>query len=69
MSVFFDEPDVGKAVLTDFLPAALESGQIKPLLKTEIAGRGLESIQAGIDLVKAGVSGTKVVVLAKEESQ
>lgn len=47
-----------------FVPRALETGQIKPLLDTAVAGQGLESIQAGIDMVKAGVSGTKVVVLA-----
>lgn len=64
VSVFLDEPDVGKAVWEGFLPGALERGQVKALLKTAIAGKGLESIQDGIDMVKAGVSGTKVVVVA-----
>lgn len=63
-SVFFSEPDTGKAVWEDFVPAALEKGQIKPLLRTAIAGEGLESIQEGVNMVKAGVSGTKVVVVA-----
>lgn len=56
--------EVGKAVWEDFLPGALERGKVRALVKTAIAGQGLESIQAGIDTVKAGVLGTKVVVVA-----
>ena len=61
---FLHEPEIGKAVWEDFLPHALDSGQIRPALKTKVVGRGLESIQAGIDEIKNGVSATKVVVLA-----
>lgn len=64
VSVFLSEPAIGKAVWEGFLPGALERGQIKPLLHTVIAGKGVESIQHGIDMVKAGVSASKVVVLA-----
>lgn len=58
------QQQVGKAVWEGFIPQALENGQFQPLLKTAMAGQGLESIQKGIDMVKAGVSGTKVVVIA-----
>lgn len=47
----------------DFIPSALASGRVKSLLKTKVAGKGVDSIQFGIDMVKAGVSGTQVVVV------
>jgi len=62
-SVFLGEAAVGEAIWQSFMPIALASGQIRPLLKTVLAGHGLESLQAGIDTVKAGVSASKVVVL------
>jgi len=58
------EPAIGEAVWHNFLPQALQNGQIRSVLKTCIAGRGLESIQTGIDEVSNGVSATKVVVVA-----
>lgn len=64
VSVFLSEPEIGRAVWERFMPEALERGQFKPLLKTVIAGKGLGSMQAGLDMVQAGVSGSKVVVVA-----
>jgi hypothetical protein len=63
-SIFFTEPTVGEAVWNQFLPLALKTGQIKPVLKSLIAGHGLGAVQTGIKLLKEGVSATKVVVLA-----
>jgi len=54
--------DVGKALWKDFLPAALASGQYKPLPRANVVGEGLESIQNGIDKLKQGVSASKIVV-------
>jgi hypothetical protein len=64
ISVFTKEPEIGKAVWEEFMPVALKTGRIQPILETKVVGRGLQSIQAGLDMVKSGVSGTKVVVLA-----
>ncbi|OAP55386.1 hypothetical protein AYL99_10359 [Fonsecaea erecta] len=54
--------DVGRALWKDFLPAALASGQYKPVPRAHVIGEGLESIQAGIDRLKQGVSASKIVV-------
>ncbi|KAK5195186.1 hypothetical protein LTR99_002572 [Exophiala xenobiotica] len=53
---------LGNAIYHDFLPAALKSGQIKPLPKPEVVGNGVESIQAALDKQRAGVSAVKIVV-------
>ena len=54
---------VGKAVYNDFLPKALKAGTFVPSPEPLIAGKGLESVQAGLDLYqKGGISAKKVVV-------
>lgn len=53
---------VGKEVYGSFLPQALESGQFKPLPPAKIVGEGLDAIQGAMDLLKAGVSASKLVV-------
>ena len=53
---------VGKAIFEDFLPKALESGSFVPAPEPQIVGKGLESIQAGVDIVREGISGKKLVV-------
>jgi hypothetical protein len=53
---------LGNAIYHDFLPAALKSGQIRPLPKPEVVGNGVESIQAALDKQRAGVSAVKIVV-------
>ncbi|GAD91887.1 oxidoreductase, zinc-binding dehydrogenase family protein [Paecilomyces variotii No. 5] len=52
---------VGKAVFQEFLPAALADGRFVPL-ETVAVGKGLESIQSGLDTLKKGVSAKKLVV-------
>lgn len=62
LTIAFSEPEVGKAIYQDFLPAALESGQFKAKPEPEVKGHGLESIQGGMDALKKGVSASKVVI-------
>ncbi|KAI1394352.1 GroES-like protein [Hypoxylon trugodes] len=58
------EPDsvVGK-VFRDFLPKALESGQLVPEPEPWIVGEGLNSLQEAYDIRLKGVSAKKVVVV------
>ena len=53
---------IGKAVYTDYLPQALESGAFVPSPEPLVQGKGLEHVQAGVDRLMAGVSAAKVVV-------
>ncbi|KAH7417726.1 zinc-binding oxidoreductase CipB [Cadophora sp. MPI-SDFR-AT-0126] len=56
------ENEVGKVIYEDFMPAALAAGKYIAVPEPKIAGKGLESLQAAIDLWKAGVSASKIVV-------
>ena len=47
---------------SNFLPKALESGQFKCVPEPMVVGKGLESVQKGLDENKKGVSAKKVVV-------
>ncbi|MCJ1458808.1 hypothetical protein MMC28_009182 [Mycoblastus sanguinarius] len=53
---------VGKAVYDDFLPKALKAGTFVPAPEPLVAGKGLESVQSAVDLLRKGVSARKVVV-------
>ncbi|KAJ5155840.1 hypothetical protein N7492_008643 [Penicillium capsulatum] len=53
---------VGKAVYEDFLPKALKSGSFVPAPSPLVVGKGLENIQAAVDLQAKGTSAQKVVV-------
>ncbi|ETS79058.1 hypothetical protein PFICI_08911 [Pestalotiopsis fici W106-1] len=54
--------NVGPAVWKDFLPHALASGSFVPAPEPFVVGKGLESIQAGLDHLSKGVSAQKVIV-------
>ena len=54
---------IAKAVFEDFLPKALKSGSYVAAPEPIVAGKGLESIQVGVDLLRKGVSANKVVVV------
>lgn len=54
---------VGPAIFEQFLPKALEDGRFKCLPRPEIVGEGLQSLQKGLDKLKAGVSAKKLVVV------
>lgn len=53
---------VADAVWTKFVPGALEKGILKPLPPPMVVGKGLGSIQKGMDENKKGVSFAKVVI-------
>ncbi|KAK5688982.1 hypothetical protein LTS10_000962 [Elasticomyces elasticus] len=49
-------------VWDDFITPALESGVLKCMPEPLVVGKGLESVQAGFDKLKGGVSARKIVV-------
>ncbi|KAK1722648.1 chaperonin 10-like protein [Colletotrichum acutatum] len=57
-----DAEEVQNPVWRNFVPGALKNGQLKPKPDPEVAGKGLESIQAGLDVLKQGVSAKKLVI-------
>lgn len=46
----------------EYITPALESGQLKCLPEPLVVGKGLESVQKGLDENKKGVSAKKVVI-------
>lgn len=56
------EPSVAKEIWGVYVPQALKSGKLVPSPKALIVGKGLESVQKGLDRQKQGVSARKVVV-------
>ncbi|KAE8387840.1 chaperonin 10-like protein [Aspergillus alliaceus] len=53
---------LGEAIWAKFVPQALASGQLQPKPDPVVVGHGLEEIQHGLEVQKAGVSAKKVVV-------
>ena len=53
---------VGTAIFRDFLPAALAEGSYTPTPKPTVVGHGVGDFQRAMDLQRAGVSATKLVV-------
>jgi hypothetical protein len=49
-------------VYEDFLPYALTDGSFVAAPEPVVVGKGLEFVQAGLDLQKKGVSAKKVVI-------
>ena len=54
--------EVSRAIYMDFLPRALAEGRYVAAPDPSIIGEGLDSIQAGLDVQRKGVSARKVVV-------
>ena len=54
--------EVGKAIYVDFLPRALAEGAYIAAPDPYVIGKGLENIQAALDIQKKGMSAKKVVV-------
>lgn len=53
---------VGEAVWQEWVPGALKDGSLKCLPEALVVGKGLESIQKGLDVQQKGVSAKKVVI-------
>jgi NADPH:quinone reductase-like Zn-dependent oxidoreductase len=54
--------ELGAKIFEDFLPKALEAGRYLYAPEPLIVGKGLESIQKALEVMKKGVSAQKVVV-------
>jgi NADPH:quinone reductase-like Zn-dependent oxidoreductase len=54
--------EVGPAIYTDFLPAALASGAYRAEPPAEVVGSGLGAIPAGLQQLRNGVSAKKLIV-------
>jgi NADPH:quinone reductase-like Zn-dependent oxidoreductase len=57
-----DEGIVAKKVWGEFIPAALAQAMLKAAPEELVVGKGLYSVQTGLDRQRAGVSARKVVV-------
>lgn len=56
------ENGVGKMIYEDFLPRALEAGEFVAAPDPMVVGKGLEFVNAGLEMQKQGVSAKKVVI-------
>ncbi|KAH1910795.1 hypothetical protein LV164_000199 [Aspergillus fumigatus] len=54
--------EIGPAIFEAFLPKALAAGEFKSAPTAEVVGKGLGSIQAGLEQVKKGASAKKYVI-------
>lgn len=54
--------EVGAIIYEGFLPKALAEGQFVAAPEPHVVGKGLEHIQAALDVQRKGVSASKVVV-------
>ncbi|KAF9895177.1 hypothetical protein FE257_000079 [Aspergillus nanangensis] len=54
--------EVGPAIFEDYLPRALAEGKYVCAPEAKVVGKGLESCQKALDMMKEGVSATKLVV-------
>ena len=54
--------EVGGRVWRDYVPGALAKGLLVPAPEPLVVGKGLRSVQHGLDVQKKGVSASKVVV-------
>lgn len=52
----------GASGLFAALGELLQSGKYKPPLPVSVAGQDLQAVEAGLETLKSGVSGTKLVV-------
>ena len=58
--------EVSRAVYGDFLPAALAAGRFQPAPEPRVVGSGLAALQGALQVQKAGVSGSKIVITIDE---
>ncbi|KAF2150276.1 putative quinone oxidoreductase [Myriangium duriaei CBS 260.36] len=60
--MIFAVNDIAGPVYRNFVTSALESGQLKPWPPARVVGKGLVCINEALELLKTGVSATKLVV-------
>jgi hypothetical protein len=60
--IFEHGNEVGGKVWRDYIPGALAKGLLVPAPEPLVVGKGLRSVQHGLDVQKRGVSARKVVV-------
>ncbi|KAH7031544.1 putative quinone oxidoreductase [Microdochium trichocladiopsis] len=60
--MIFGVNDVATPVWRDYVTPALEAGELKCLPPPTVVGKGLEYLQKALEMCKAGVSATKIVV-------
>ncbi|KAJ4292576.1 hypothetical protein N0V90_009239 [Kalmusia sp. IMI 367209] len=60
--MIFAVNDIATPVWKDYVTPALEAGDLKCLPPPKVVGKGLEYIDKGLKMSKAGVSATKLVV-------
>lgn len=63
----FSEPlrgdkELASAIFHGYLSEALEKGSFRAMPKAEVVGKGLESAQNALDILKQGVSAKKIVI-------
>lgn len=56
------ENEVSKIVYVDFLPQALAAGKFLAAPAPYVIGKGLEHVQAGLDMQRSGVSASKIII-------
>jgi len=61
-SVFGIQPELNRPIWEEYITIALEQGKFKAVPEALVVGKGLESVQTGLDKNKAGVSAKKVVI-------
>ncbi|KAK9850306.1 hypothetical protein MYU51_012189 [Penicillium brevicompactum] len=57
---------IGEAIWGEFVPRALESGQLRANPEPLILAHGLENIKYGLDRQKAGVSAQKIAITIRD---
>ncbi|KAB5560064.1 chaperonin 10-like protein [Coniochaeta sp. 2T2.1] len=62
-SLTIKDNHIGQAVWEDYLPQALEGGGFVPAPEPRVVGRGLEAVQAAVELKARGVSAREKVVV------
>lgn len=62
VTIFTKDTAVGDAIYRDFIPTALRDGRLQAKPDPKVITGGLSQIQEGVDLLKQGVSASKVVV-------
>lgn len=56
------QDDLLEYIWKEWMPQALEKGELKCLPRPEIVGRGLDSVNKACEMMGQGVSGSKLVV-------